>query len=118
MQTALPLVTLGHEDIIYSQVAQNDVYYTGLAVINPGAAEAHLSISVYDERGAEKGSGSETLGPGSRFSKLLTQIAPAAPSMSKGYFRVKSDQPVFSFAVFGTTTFSVLSAIPAQPVEP
>ncbi len=118
MQTALPLVTTGHKDIIYSQVAQNDVYYTGLAVINPGAAEAHVSISVYDEHGAEKGSGSETLGPGSRFSKLLTQIAPTAPSMSKGYFRVKSDQPVFSFAIFGTTTFSVLSAIPAQPVEP
>jgi hypothetical protein len=118
MQTALPLVTLGHKDIIYSQVAQNDVYYTGLAVINPGAAEAHLSISVYDEHGAEKGSGFETLGPGSRFSKLLTQIAPGAPAMSKGYFRVKSDQPVFSFAVFGTTSFSVLSAIPAQPVEP
>jgi DNA-binding beta-propeller fold protein YncE len=118
MQTALPLVTLGLKDIIYSQVAQNDVYYTGLAVINPGAAEAHLSILVYDEHGAEKGSGSETLGPGSRFSKLLTQIAPGAPAMSKGYFRVKSDQPVFSFAVFGTTTFSVLSAIPAQPVEP
>jgi len=118
MQTALPLVTTGHKDIIYSQVAQNDVYYTGLAVINPGAVEAHLSISVHDEHGAEMGSGSETLGPGSRFSRLLTQIAPAAPSMSKGYFRVKSDQPVFSFAIFGTTTFSVLSAIPAQPVGP
>jgi hypothetical protein len=118
MQTALPLVTLGLKDIIYSQVAQNDVYYTGLAVINPGAAEAHLSVLVYDEHGAEKGSGSESLAPGSRFSRLLTQIAPGAPSMSKGYFRVKSDQPVFSFAIFGTSTFSVLSAIPAQPVEP
>jgi hypothetical protein len=118
MQTALPLVTLGLKDIIYSQVAQNDVYYTGLAVINPGNTDAHVSVSVYDERGAEKGSGSEKLGPGCRFSKLLTQIVTGAPAMSKGYFRVKSDQPVFSFAVFGTRTFSVLSAIPAQAVEP
>jgi hypothetical protein len=118
MQTALPLATAGLEDIIYSQVAQNDVYYTGLAVINPGAADARITISIYDELGREKGSGSEKLAPGCRFSKLLTQIVPDAPAMSRGYFRVKSDQPIFSFAVFGTRTFSVLSAIPAQAVEP
>ncbi len=118
MQTALPLVTLGLKDVIYSQVAQNDVYYTGLAVINPGTTDAQVSVSVYDERGVMKASGSEKLGPGRRFSKLLTQIAPDAPAMSKGYFRVKSDQPVFSFGLFGTRTFSVLSAIAAQAVEP
>ncbi len=118
MQTALPLVTTGLKDIIYSQVAQNEIYYTGLAAINPGSTEAHLSVSVYDELGVEKGTGSETLGAGCRFSKLLTQIASGVPDMGRGYFRVKSDQPVFSFAVFGTTTFSVLSAVPAQAVEP
>ncbi len=116
IKTALPLVSVAYTDMLFSQVAQNETYYTGLAVLNPGTSEANVAVMVYDEKGALQGTGSERLGPGCRFSKLLTQITGRLPSMSKGYFRVRSDQPVSGFAVFGTQNFSVLSAIPANPL--
>ncbi len=117
-QTSLPLAYAGQKDLVYSQLAQNDTYYTGVAVLNPGTAEANLQVSAYDADGMARGMGWHKLGPGCRFSRLLSQLIPGLPALSKGYFLVRSDQPVFSFAVFGTRTFSVLSAIPAPTPLP
>jgi hypothetical protein len=53
--------------------------------------------------------------PGSgRFSLLLKERIPALPSASRGYIQLRSNQPVASFAVFGTRNLSALSALPAQ----
>ena len=56
----------------------------------------------------------EAIGPGKRVSQLLTQYFPnlVGENYSAGYFRVGVDVPVASFALFGTNTLSVLSAVP------
>lgn len=115
--TALPLVSQGLKDLIYSQVAQNDTYFTGLAVINANADPAGITVAVYDTQGSPLGSGSRTIPANSRISELLPSIVPGLPAVSGGYFRVSSNLPVFSFAVFGTHTLSVLSAVPPQSVS-
>jgi hypothetical protein len=113
-QTALPCVAAGASDLLFSQVAQDDTWFTGLAVINPNAATAEVRISVFRTDGTLAGSGTYSLVPNGRFSKLLGELVPDMPSLSKGYFTVQSTQPVFGFAVFGTQSLSVLSAIPSQ----
>ena len=52
--------------------------------------------------------------PAGRISKLLPEIISGLPPLTKGYFRVGSNRPVMSFGVFGTSTLSVLSAVPPQ----
>jgi hypothetical protein len=100
--------------VIYSQVAQNDQFFTGVAIINNNAAKINVSITVFNTEGFEVGSGQISLAANARASKLLTEIVPRLPPLTKGYFRVSADQPVPSFAVFGTTTLSVLAAVPPQ----
>ena len=49
--TALPLVTSLHRRQVISQVASNASYFTGVAVVNPGADAAITRIEVFN-RGA------------------------------------------------------------------
>jgi hypothetical protein len=112
--SALNLVTTGQEDTYYSHVAQDDQFFTGIAAINPGTRTAVVTINVYDTVGRQVASGAAQIPPGGRFSKLLAELVGTLPAMSKGYFQVRSTEPLVSFALFGTWNGSVLSAIPAQ----
>jgi hypothetical protein len=113
-QTALPFVSQGRREVIYSQVAQNDQFFTGIAIVNNNSMKSNVTITVFNTEGFEVGSGQVSLPANARISKLLTEIIPKLPPLTKGYFQVSADQPVASFAVFGTTTLSVLSAVPPQ----
>ena len=115
-QTALPLVYTGRNQIIYSQLAENGTYFTGVAIINANAQAANVTISAYNADGIQVGANTVRIGAGESVSRLLPQLIPGLPKMDGGYFRVDSDQPVFSFAVFGTSTLSVMTAVPAQSV--
>jgi hypothetical protein len=116
IKTALPLVTEGQKEVIFSQVAQNKQYYTGVAIANPNTIDTNVTISIYDTNGTLKGSGARIIKAGARISKLLRELAPSLPDMNAGYFTLKSDQSIFSFAVFGTNGFTALSAVPASPM--
>lgn len=116
-QTALPFVTQGRNEVIYSQVAQDATFFTGVAIINATPDPATVTVTVFNTDGAQVGSGQLTIQSNARISKLLSEILPVLPPMSKGYFRVSSNRPVFSFGVFGTNTLSVLSAVPPQALS-
>jgi YVTN family beta-propeller protein len=112
--SALNLNSTSLTDSHFSQVAQNSQYYTGLAAINRGTGTAAVTVTVYDTSGRQIASGGIQIAPGGRFSKLLSELVGTLPEMSKGYFRVSSNEPLVSFALFGTSNGGVLSAIPAQ----
>jgi hypothetical protein len=116
--SALPLVSSLQDKLVFSQLASNDTYFTGLAVLNPNKTTAKVSIEVYDENGNIIASKVEEISPGRRLSQLLTQYFPGlnGQNRSSGYFRLSSDQKVASFALFGTGDLNVLSAIPPQIV--
>ena len=99
----------------FSQVAQNEQYFTGLATLNPNAEPASVTVTVYNTLGSTVASGTRAIPAGGRFSMVLTELVGTLPAMSDGYFEVRSTVPVASFALFGTNTGEVLSAIPAQP---
>jgi hypothetical protein len=114
--TALPLTSALGQALVFSHVSSNDTYYTGLAVVNPNAADAQITVSFYNEDGSLALTTPLTIPAHQRFCKLLTQIFPALEGrqLYSGYFKVASDRSVASFAVFGTRSLTVLSAIPPQ----
>jgi hypothetical protein len=85
-----------------------------VAVINFNSVSVEITVDVFDSGGTLVGSGTRTIPPGGRISELLDQIIPDLPWMSSGYFMVRANQPVVSFALFGTHSLSALSAIPPQ----
>ncbi len=116
--SALPLVSTLQNSIIFSHVASNDQYYTGLAILNPNTVSAKATIDLYRSDGHLEASVTQSIPAGQRIARLLTEYFPVlvGQDWTSGYFRVTVDQGVACFALFGTTDYSVLSAIPAQPV--
>jgi hypothetical protein len=114
--SALALTTADYRRARFGHVAQDSLYYTGLAALNPGNAPLDVSIAVFDADGIFARSARRQIPPGGRFARLLSQLLPDFPEMTGGYFEITSDDPFAAFALFGTQSGSVLSAIPAQPL--
>ena len=120
--SSLPLVANLHREMIFGQVASAEqsspAWFMGLALLNTGSANANATVQVFDEYGLLVKSGNFLVPARRRLSQLLTQYFPdlAGRDILKGYLRVTTDQPLASFAIFGTTSLSVLSAVPPQLV--
>ena len=116
---ALPLTGSLKDSFVFSHVASNETFFTGLAILNPNESDAVATIEIYQADGTLEYTHVETIPARHRQSKLLTEYFPAlvGEDRSSGYIKVIMDQPVASFSLFGTNDLSVLSAIPAQPVQ-
>jgi hypothetical protein len=116
--SSLPLVSKLLNNVVFGQVASDATYFTGVAILNPGDAAASATIEVFDATGNRVVTKTESIGARKRKSQLLTQYFSdlIGRSQSSGYIRVTVDQGVASFALFGTNSLSVLSAVPPQVV--
>jgi hypothetical protein len=114
---ALPLVSQLQKSVVFSHVASNDIYFTGVAIANPNDAEAVATIDVYGTDGTLEYRTTEYIPANQRIAKLLTELFPSLEGQDRteGYIRIDVDQDAAMFALFGTRNGSVLSAIPAQP---
>jgi hypothetical protein len=124
---ALPIQTQGSKGMVFSQVAQDNTYFTGLTLVNPSStAVANVLVEVFDPSGGVLGS-SEQIGsrwgsfqPGERRAKLIHEIVPGVLGRSAGYFVVTSDQPIVGFELFGGVNaggqIPFLAAVPPQPI--
>jgi hypothetical protein len=115
---ALPLVSRLNRSVLFSQVASNETYFMGIAIINPNGTAVNASIEVYNAAGELLTSGEVEIPARQRISQLLVQFFPelAEKHLSSGYVRIMANQEIAGFAVFGTKDLSVLSAIPPQIV--
>jgi hypothetical protein len=114
---ALPLFVAPSRDSVYSHVAQNLGYFTGVAVMNQDADPAEFTLDVYSKDGMLVGSLSSVLQAGERFSRLLHELVPASEGQVGGHVRITSPTPLTSFALFGTDDLRALSAIPPQGLQ-
>ena len=114
--TALPLVTEPESIMIFSHIASDATYFTGLAILNPDDSQVTATIDLYRSDGTLEASTVEVIPAKRRISRLVTEYFPELIGVdrSSGYIRVTADGGVASFALFGTHDLSVLSAIPAQ----
>jgi hypothetical protein len=114
--SALALTAADYRRARFGHIAQDSVYYTGVAALNPGNTTLDAVVSIFDSAGIFLGSAHRQVPPGGRFARLLSELRPDFPALSGGYFEIASDDPFAAFALFGTQSGSVLSAIPAQPL--
>ncbi len=114
--TALPFSVPATQNFVYSHVAQDLGYFSGVAIINPNPTTAEMTLEVLAEDGSVVGSTAIELQPGYKIAKLLDELVPKSAGQLGGYVRVRSTVPVVSFSVFGTTDGRALSAIPAQDI--
>jgi hypothetical protein len=114
--TALPLISNLKNSVLFSHIASNDQYFTGIAILNPNVVDARATIEIYAADGQLIDSRQELIPAKQRSSRLLTEYFPSlvGKNQASGYIRIISDIPVASFALFGTNDLSVLSAIPSQ----
>src|SRR5947208_12978541 len=88
--SALPLVSTLLNSFVFSQVASDDRYYTGIAIVNPNDTVASAAIEVFDARGTRVQSKTESIQARGRKSQLLTEYFPALETqkITSGYMKV------------------------------
>ncbi|HEV8130970.1 MAG TPA: SBBP repeat-containing protein, partial [Acidobacteriota bacterium] len=120
-RASLPLDSQPSKFAAFAHVATAGAFLTGLAAFNPNPQAANTSVKVFRPDGSLVGATSPKIDPNGRFSKLLfPELVIASGNQAGGFFTLESDQPISSFALFGTVsggTFTALSAIPPQRLE-
>ena len=111
--TTLPLFRVPRREARYSHVAQEQGFFTGVAIKNRADVPLAVTVEAYDEPGNLVGETDFELGPGARTAKLLSELIPATAGQSGGTFRVRSpDGAVESFALFGDLNGDVIATVP------
>ncbi len=114
--TALSIFLPASSDFVYSHVAQNSGYFTGVALVNPNSTAISVNLEVLAADGTSVGATSLQLQPGQKVAKLVYELVPASAGQSGGYVHVQSTLPITSYSLFGTDDGNQLSAIPPQSV--
>jgi hypothetical protein len=116
--SALPLASSFQNRMALSQIASNNIYFTGISILNPNDAAARAVIEVYDSDGNPVIAKIEDIPARGRRSQLLTEYFPslAGVNLGSGYIKITVNRNVAGFALFGTNDLSVLSAVEPQPV--
>ena len=117
MASSLPLVSELLESMLFAHVVSNKTWWTGIALLNPWAEAADVTLTLYERAGKPIGEKRVTVGAGRQQIGLLREYFDwMKDKEQQGYVRVTSNKRLAGFALFGTTQLSVISAIPAQTV--
>ena len=115
---ALPLQTQLVREAVFSHIS-NGVdsrrrwlnSFTGLALFNPDAAQAQVTVRVYRYDGSPVGSKVVILPPKGRAAKTLLELVKESEGQMGGYIRLESTRPVVAQELFGNLDLDYLSAV-------
>jgi hypothetical protein len=121
---ALPLQTRLLRRAVHSQVS-NGVdptdpslsSFTGLALFNPAAQNAQVTVEIFDRHGDSVGQTVVQLGPRGRISGTLAELVPASQGLVRGYVQLTASLPVVAQQLFGNNTLDYLSAVAPTVLE-
>ena len=88
-------------DFTFPYVANANGFFTGLAFAT-GSEPAKITIDVYSADGGTPKSASITLAANQQFSALLSDLVAASAAQLGGYVRIRSDQPIWGWMIYGT----------------
>ncbi|MBI4472252.1 MAG: hypothetical protein HY646_06260 [Acidobacteria bacterium] len=113
---AAPLFDAPQSSMIFSHIAADSQYFTGIAILNPLAFDASVTIDVFDAAGNRIGSKTETLPSGYCRSRLIGEHVPElmGRALVSGYIRITSTAPIIGFGAFGTHDLETLAVILPQ----
>lgn len=115
---ALPLQTQRFREAVFSHIS-NGVdgqrrwlnSFTGLALFNPNAAQAQVTVRVYRHDGSPVGSKVVIMPANGRVSKTLVELVKESKGQMGGYIRLESTLPVVAQELFGNLDLDFLSAV-------
>jgi hypothetical protein len=109
-------------DLIFSQVADGLGFFTGVTILNPSATQAaNVILEVFKNDGTRQGAANIRLGPRTRRARLLreffTDDGKNLEPQVGGFIRLRSDNGILAFELFGNDLLRFLSAVPPQVIE-
>jgi hypothetical protein len=105
----------GRRTALFSHIATlENVFFTGLALLNPGSLSANVRIMAFGKDGRALGSFDTAIPPGQRLSRLINEFIRESDKRGDGFIWVSSSVPVYSTSLFGTYSLSALANIPPQ----
>jgi hypothetical protein len=117
---ALALISSLQDSVLFSHVASDDIYFTGICILNPNTQPTTVRLELYDANGSLREIQYRYIGAKQQQSSLLSQYFISlmnGQNQTSGYVRIFSTVPIASYAAFGTRNLSMISAIPPQVVR-
>jgi hypothetical protein len=103
---SLNLVSMGTRpastEFVFPHVAHGGELFTGLVFVT-GAAGATITIDVYTPGGDVRKSGTVTLAANQQIARLVSELLPSVTTQLGGYIRIRSDQPILSWEIYGSS---------------
>jgi hypothetical protein len=117
-KTTFELQGTPQANFLFPVVAQDDVYWTGIALLNPSDGPAHVTLELWGAGGGATPdrTATATLAPGNRSAVYLLSYFPDLEPRLTGYIRVHSDKPLYGFSLIHNVGLSFMTAIPALPM--
>jgi hypothetical protein len=120
-KSTLPMWRAPSSDTLYLHVAQSPSQnvFTGLAVMNPNATAATVTVRAWDKDGRPTAEKTMLVEAGHRVVDLLNQSRLFGGTFDQvgGHLELTSDQPVVSFMVFGDGGGQFLAAVEGQSIQ-
>lgn len=113
---AVAAISQPQRNSLFSHLATVPGFFTGVALLNPGALPANYRILAASPEGEVLGTFEGLLRPHERISRLIAELIGAAAGQNGGFVFVRSNLPLFSTALFGTSDVRVLANVPPQSV--
>ncbi len=112
--TAQPLRSRTTRSFLVPHVVDNSLYWTGLALLNPGPEACTFSYRLSNPAGQPLGAGTGVLPGRSRWLGLVRRLPGLPAAFDGGSLRVESVQGLVPLVLFGTHSGDSLAALPAQ----
>ena len=117
---SVPLQTATFQEAIFPHLANALGFFTGVALFNPGSADAEFTLEVVSSEGESVGQVTEFLSAGQRVSRLVDQFVTDSAGQVGGFVTIVSDQPLVGqmlFGVSGAQGVTLFSAVPPTVVQ-
>ncbi len=115
----LPLASNLYENVVFHHIASDDLYFTEIAIVNPGSTDATVMLKLYNDGGILVDTSRISVPAGQQLCRSLSEYFGALQSASQmgGHVILSSNLPVATYALFGTNNRSALSSLPQQEIE-
>jgi hypothetical protein len=90
-------------EFVFPHVAHGGELFTGLAFVTGSAGTTNIIVDIYSASGDVRKSGSVALGPNQQLARLVSELVPEVSSQLGGYIRIRSDQPILSWEIYGSS---------------
>jgi len=112
----LPVGPQANTNFVFSVRDSNPQSFLGLALLNPSASPANLTLQYISDAGAAVASTTLTINPSTEAARTLADLLPNA--RNAGFIYITSNVPIIATALEGALDNSILGALPPMHSQP